>query len=132
MKTLILLFTLILTACGGASGNGSNGSNIIPQATSDGITTHAYLLTVTANDSDFTFAPALIGTNGNENNPGPRTVTGVGNTLSFNLTDSHANIQITGISSSNNAFSATARVYKDNALMQTWQINVGTSQQVNL
>lgn len=146
MKTLtILILAALLSACGGApssstadssaptgtgSGGGTGGTGG-SGGSGGGPATHVYQMQVTANDADFTYAPAIIGTNGNENNPGLETVNGVGNTQTYQLTDTQANFQITGVSATNNAFSVSVVVLKDGVQMVSWTIGVGVSEQIN-
>lgn len=141
MKTLIaLIAALLLSACGGApsgptASDTSTGTLSVAPIPAPvvpvGPATHVYEMKVTANDADFTFAPAIIGTNGNENNPGPKTVLGIGNSLTLQLTDTQANLQITGVSATNNAFSVDVVVLKDGVPMVSWTIGVGVSEQIN-
>lgn len=140
MKTLLLLtIAALLSACGGAPGSSASpvadsptGSNPVGGGSggSGGAapTTHNCEMDVTGNDPDFTFAPAIIGTNANENNPGPQAIN-FGQTRTYTLVDTSCDFQITGVSASNGAFTVSVVVKVDGTQVAQWQIAVGISEE---
>lgn len=126
MKTLLALSFLFLSACG-SSGGGSSGAggSSTPVSNSN---LHTYEMQVTGQDTDFNFAPVILGTNSNQVSPGPQTVV-LGQTLSYTITDSQADFQMTGISDveNNGAFYVSVVVLKDGVPVVSFNVGVGIS-----
>jgi hypothetical protein len=127
MKYLILIASLLVSACGSASGGGAGSG--APASNAPGSDQHVYTMQVTGQDTDFNFSPVLTGTNGNSVSPGVETVN-LGQTKTYTITDSQADIQITGISDveNNNAYYVSVVLLKDGVEILSWNIGVGISE----
>ena len=130
MKYLVVLFAILLAACDGGGGSSSGGGGG-PDASlghqdlmSSGL--HTYKMVISTPDPDFHFAPVILGSGTNQNSPGPQWVY-LGSPVSYEITDTQADFQISGIGDveGNNAFYVDVVLYKDGVAFESWQIAVG-------
>jgi len=141
MKTIsMLLLATLLSACGGApcgsgasdtstgtgSGGGSGGGSGRGGA---GPATHVYEMDVTCQGTDFQYAPAIFGVGANQLSPGPQSCVS-GQTLTYTLTDTQADLQITGNGDHENnpGFYVSVVILKDGVQVLSWNVGTGVSQ----
>jgi hypothetical protein len=121
MKNLMLLLTLILSACGGSSGssNAPTGTTILNGG-------HTYSLVLQGPPGTTFTALLYTGTPGQpgyqEINPGPQAIDGTG-TMTDTLVGLSGSAEATRISTNGGALVAT--LYRDGVEVQTHFMNVG-------
>lgn len=139
MKTLIaLIAALLLSACGGApsgptASDTSTGTVSVAPIPAPvvpvGPATHVYEMDVTCQGTDFQFAPAIFGVGANQLSPGPQSCVS-GQTLVYTLTDTQADVQITGNGDHENnpGFYVSVVILKDGVPVLSWNVGTGVSQ----